>query len=180
METDCELSAQAYMGDAIRAIDCALRSIKYARSMQLPIIQQLPHLVRCRGELRVAKDLIDLLLMQLLAMDSSSSPPAESTAPPDSCQSDGAPRTGAQTASTECAQAVQDTAQTVTPYTPVAHGKEPIAGQKLPCSKDAADNSTLNSGGHTKPATHFDHTCWRCGMPVGVCAALGCAPARAP
>lgn len=73
MKEDYQRSAEAFLADATSATRCALRNLALAKSMLAPTTLPVGALVRCRAELRVAKDSIDILLLTLLGQDTASS-----------------------------------------------------------------------------------------------------------
>ena len=158
MTEDYRRSEELYMADAMKLIESALRNLKYARSTQQPTTLRLLRLTICRGALRVARDVLDILVMQQLSGDCSLSPGAESSAPADSYPSAGAPRTSEPIVSTECEKGKQATAPTATQYSHAAPGKEPTAGLKSPCSKEQGASSPSKSGGDTNPVNPSPRT----------------------
>lgn len=133
MQSDYQRSAEAFLADATNATRCALRNLLLAKSMLAPTTLPVAALVRCRAELRVAKDCIDILLLNLLAQDTASSQTVSAGSESQCCPTD---ETGAQS-------------------TRSGTGMEPTAGPNGPCLCEKEEKSTSSGGGYTNRVTRL-------------------------
>jgi hypothetical protein len=133
MSEGYQRSVTAYLADATNATRLALRNLESLKSTPADIIQLSRLLTRCRGELRVAADTIDLARMRLLGTDSLS-PPAEQSGPTD-----------------QCCHTVTGTA----PSTQQEPGEEPTAGQSGSCSGAQGERVALTPGGLMSRVHHL-------------------------
>lgn len=133
MQSDYQRSVEVFLGDAMSATRCALRNLMLAKSTLAPTTLPVGALVRCRAELRAAKDCVDILLLTCLGQDTASSQTENAGSESPSCP----------------------TEKTGEPSTRLDTGAEPIAGQSGNCCSEKAVKPTLSVGGYTNRVTRL-------------------------